>query len=199
MCYSESESGRRSLTISGNKRGADVFGHNGIAIGKWWPYQVCAIRDGAHGAPIAGIYGNSTQGAFSIVSAGGHGYEESDEDFGNVLWYSGPNGDREKGSTAPVVTPGTTALMRSYRTEKKVRVIRKGDSEWAPNIGFRYDGLYQIKEVETAQRANREKYYRFKFVRCSGQEDLKSVCARSPTHLERRAYEEFQAQKARMG
>ncbi|KAF8537618.1 PUA-like domain-containing protein [Trichophaea hybrida] len=198
MSYSYTEGGRRSLHISGEKKAADVFGHNGLAVGQWWPYQACAIRDGAHGAPIAGIYGNGALGAFSIVSAGGNGYEEVDDDRGNMLWYSGPNGDRAKGSKAAVVTPGTKALMQSYRKERKVRVIRKGTSEWAPDVGFRYDGLYQIKKAEEAKKANGEWFWRFKFIRCAGQEDLKSVCARSPTHLERKAYEEFQTQKAAM-
>jgi hypothetical protein len=30
------------------KRSADVFGNNGLSVGDWWPYQLCALRDGVH-------------------------------------------------------------------------------------------------------------------------------------------------------
>ena len=31
-----------------------VFGDNGAVLGQWWPTQLCAVRDGIHGAPQAG-------------------------------------------------------------------------------------------------------------------------------------------------
>jgi hypothetical protein len=30
-------------------RAYDVFGANGLSVGDWWPLQICANRDGAHG------------------------------------------------------------------------------------------------------------------------------------------------------
>jgi len=45
---------------------ADQFGKNGLKMGKWWPYRLNALRDGAHGASQGGIYGNQ-YGAYSIV------------------------------------------------------------------------------------------------------------------------------------
>jgi uncharacterized protein (UPF0335 family) len=35
-------------------RDPKVFGDNGAALGQWWPTQLCAVRDGIHGAPQAG-------------------------------------------------------------------------------------------------------------------------------------------------
>jgi hypothetical protein len=35
-------------------RDPKVFGDNGAVLGQWWPTQLCAVRDGIHGAPQAG-------------------------------------------------------------------------------------------------------------------------------------------------
>jgi hypothetical protein len=35
-------------------RDPKVFGDNGAVLGQWWPSQLCAVRDGIHGAPQAG-------------------------------------------------------------------------------------------------------------------------------------------------
>jgi hypothetical protein len=45
-------------------RSARVFGHNGIEIGTWWPRQLVALFNGAHGAMIGGISGNEQHGAY---------------------------------------------------------------------------------------------------------------------------------------
>lgn len=47
-----------------------VFGHNGLVVGQWWPMQICALRDGAHGMRMAGIAGSQTTGVHSIVVSG---------------------------------------------------------------------------------------------------------------------------------
>ena len=44
-----------------------VFGDNGLQVGQWWPYRVCALRDGAHGHMQGGISGSTNVGAYSIV------------------------------------------------------------------------------------------------------------------------------------
>ena len=36
-------------------------------VGNWWPKQICAIKNGAHGAKISGILGHSDNGVFLIV------------------------------------------------------------------------------------------------------------------------------------
>lgn len=46
------------------------FGHNGLSVGDWWPYQACALRDGAHGSSMGGIAGGARDGAKSIVVSG---------------------------------------------------------------------------------------------------------------------------------
>ena len=43
------------------------FGHNGLTMGQWFPFRICALNAGAHGATQAGIAGSEKIGAFSIV------------------------------------------------------------------------------------------------------------------------------------
>ena len=61
---------RRRLDPSFPAHDSKVFGHNGLSIGQWWPFQICALRDGAHGASVAGIAGGENEGAYSIVVSG---------------------------------------------------------------------------------------------------------------------------------
>lgn len=49
---------------------SDISGHNDLEVGSWWPFQLCALRDGAHGSLNGGVGGNSMSGASSIVISG---------------------------------------------------------------------------------------------------------------------------------
>lgn len=60
------------------KRTAKVFGHNGLPVGAWFPNQLLALFHGAHGARVAGIYGNDVEGTYSVVVAGL--YQDVDEE-----------------------------------------------------------------------------------------------------------------------
>lgn len=51
-------------------RNSKIVGHNGLTVGQWWPFQICALRDGAHGSMMSGIAGGENEGAFSIVVSG---------------------------------------------------------------------------------------------------------------------------------
>jgi hypothetical protein len=183
--------GRRSSKLEdGAQRSAAVIGHNGVQVGTWWPMQICARRDGAHGAPVAGIYGQYAHGTFSIISSGGQGYEESDSDNGNVLLYSGSHGSaKSRLEGVPELTQHTRYLMRSMELMNPVRVIRgKGASKWAPVVGLRYDGLYKVVSWEIASRNDGSEFYQFRLEREPEQEDLESLVRRSPTTEERVAW-----------
>lgn len=52
----------KSAAISCNR-----FGHNGLTVGQWFPFRICALNAGAHGATQAGIAGSEKTGAFSVV------------------------------------------------------------------------------------------------------------------------------------
>jgi hypothetical protein len=55
-------------------------GQGNLVNGQWWPSRALAMRDGAHGSYMSGIYGlkPSGHGAFSIVISTG-GYEDIDD------------------------------------------------------------------------------------------------------------------------
>jgi hypothetical protein len=54
------------------KRNFKVYGYNGLSPGGWWPYFFLALFNGAHGHSQAGITGNDTSGAWSIVASGAY-------------------------------------------------------------------------------------------------------------------------------
>lgn len=177
------DGGRRYPTLNINPRPSNIFGHNNIPLGKWWILQLTVRRDGGHGAAIAGIYGAASEGAFSVISSGSSGYFEADEDQGDWLWYAGSHSDDAR------MTAHSELLVKSHQSRQPVRVIRaKGASSWAPSIGYRYDGLYQVAEYELATRRDGHQYWRFKLVRMPNQESLASIHNRSPTPHERAAY-----------
>ena len=65
-------------------------GNNGLVNGQWWPFQICALRDGAHGSIQGGISGSKGDGAFSCILSGGvdsKGQPYPDKDEGNIVWF----------------------------------------------------------------------------------------------------------------
>ena len=147
-----------------------VFGHNGLRIGAWWPKQICALRDGAHGSSQGGIAGTPEVGAYSVIISGGHGYE--DQDNGVMVWYSG-SGDRRGDQP---LTNRNRALVKSVETHNPIRVIRrcaKRSSQYAPSRGFRYDGLYEAVEYRQEPGASGFQIWWFKLVRLRNQEDIR--------------------------
>lgn len=164
--------GQRSYILDKNaQRPFNVFGHNGLKVGQWWPLQVCALRDGAHGSRMGGIAGRKDDGAYSVVISGGGGNTYEDRDLGDTVWYTGSGG---YGADQPI-TNANQALMTSCNARRPVRVIRtsKADSDFAPSSGLRYDGLYDVVMYE--QRPNRDGnlVWKFKLVRRSHQDPIR--------------------------
>lgn len=123
-------------------------GHNGLVAGQWWPRQICAFRDGAHGTLQGGISGSKTDGARSVVMSGKE-YEKEDEDHGDYVWYSGTMVSKDKvvdGERAE--TTYTKIMLKSVGSGKPVRLMRSSNlgksNAWKPSEGFRYDGLYLV-------------------------------------------------------
>lgn len=168
------------------KRNHNRFGNNGLEIGQWWPYRICALRDGAHGSAMGGIAGGSNDGAKSIVIGGESlfllitstasdqhtgGYEGMDKDDGNIIYYSGSNSHANTDPNAPHISNGTKSLQRSMLDNRQIRVLRgaSSHSQYAPAVGIRYDGLYKIGTEEKRYNTNGGAYLRFKLVRQDGQ------------------------------
>jgi hypothetical protein len=138
----------------------------GVPVGTSWEWRKEVAEAGVHRPHIAGISGNNTDGAESIVLAGGY---IDDEDYGNEFIYTGSGG-----STAPLpdhnkkenqeltrynyalalncdapINNVTGAKARDWKDSKPVRVIRnfrlkKHHPDFAPISGNRYDGLYKL-------------------------------------------------------
>ena len=100
-----------------------------------------------HRSLQAGISGNSKEGCDAIIISGGY---EDDDDQGDIIFYTGEGG-RNPQTTLQIanqlLVKGNLALDISREKQLPVRVIRgatKG-SKWAPNDGYRYDGLYLVR------------------------------------------------------
>lgn len=173
MIITRGKSGTRQYKLDPryNKKPADVFGHNGLNVGDWWPFQSFTLRDGAHGAKMGGIYGRVQIGAFSLVISGGT-YDDNDFDRGDRVLYSGSKGgDEEDAKSSAPLTSATQSLIMSTRHQKPVRVLRsaRGASKWAPSAGIRYDGLYSVESYSIKTDRELKKFYQFVLVRISDQ------------------------------
>ncbi|KAI9730707.1 MAG: hypothetical protein M1834_005676 [Cirrosporium novae-zelandiae] len=158
------------------------IGQGSLHNGQWWPFQVCAIRDGAHGAIEAGIYGDLEKGAYSIVISND---EYANIDEGDKITYCGT---RNKDHNP---TFYTRCMLISSATHNEIRVLRSfrlsSKNKYRPTLGFRYDGLYKITgyeilDIDTAM-------YRFTLVRVNGQGSIRfEGAAKRPTPYEIQEY-----------
>ncbi|KAI9883461.1 MAG: hypothetical protein M1823_004773 [Watsoniomyces obsoletus] len=143
----KSMSHRLDKTYTG-RVSCNVVGENGLRNGQWWPMQICAMRDGAHGEIEGGIHGQPEKGAFSIILSGG-GYEDRDE--GERILYCGTSGTEGK------PTAGTNHLKLTHRLGNPLRVLRSASlpssNPWCPEMGIRYDGLYNVIGFEILDEA----------------------------------------------
>ncbi|KAK4555770.1 hypothetical protein LTR86_006990 [Recurvomyces mirabilis] len=163
------------------------FHGNGLLLnGQWWPTQLAAVRDGAHGHTIAGISGTSGEGGYSCIMSGGHDYP--DEDHGDWVKYCGTD------STDGSVTEPTHRMLESEKSGKPVRLIRSHNlkSDFAPEIGFRYDGLYKVVgNVNLDGVDSSRQRHQFKLVRLPGQDPIRGKePGKRPTEQEIKAYKE---------
>lgn len=102
-----------------------------------------------HRAIQAGIVGTGATGAESIVVSGGY---EDDQDNGWEIVYTGHGGRDESGRQVADQTfdaSGNAALQTSHFTGAPVRVVRGAHrrSAYAPQSGYRYDGLFRVVRV----------------------------------------------------
>lgn len=147
-----------------------AWGNNGLSNGQWFPTQLTTVRDGAHGATQGGISGKLGEGAYSCIVTG-HQSGYPDEDYGDVIKYCGTD------STNGTITDRTQMLIDSLNNEKPVRLIRKYTvgTPLAPEVGYRYDGLYAVESFEKLIVSDNPKAqrHRFRMVRCGGQDPIR--------------------------
>ncbi|KAF9643648.1 hypothetical protein BDM02DRAFT_3104129 [Thelephora ganbajun] len=143
------------------------YGHiPDVEVGHWWPTREACSADSVHAPWVAGI-APGKDGAYSVCLSGGY---EDDVDEGYAFTYTGSGGRDLKGTkiapknlrTAPQSSDQTfdnnfnRALKVSADTNKPVRVVRgfKNRSEYGPEEGYRYDGLYQVINAWTERGLN---------------------------------------------
>lgn len=172
------------------------YGNGFLVNGQWWPRQICAVRDGAHGFLVGGISGIKGEGAVSVVMSGDE-YHDEDRDDGEEVWYCGTKA--KEGNSEP--TEMTKHLLNSVKSCKPVRLMRSSNlygSKFKPSEGFRYDGLYDVVGKELLDPETH--HYRFHLLRRKGQTPIryKDLGAR-PTAEERMAWEKVQIQLGMKG
>jgi putative restriction endonuclease len=123
-----------------------IFGDiQGIPVGATFATRKETAAAGIHKPLQAGISGSKDEGADSIVISGGY---EDDFDNGDEIIYTGEGGQDDKGRhiANQELTRGNLALAKSEIDSLPVRVIRGADkkNQYAPEAGYRYDGLYRV-------------------------------------------------------
>jgi len=123
---------------------------------------------GVHLPRQAGISGSQEEGADSLVVSGGY---EDDQDFGDEIIYTGHGGRDESGRQIAdqTLTRGNMALAKNEIDNLPVRVIRgahKGNS-FAPESGYRYDGLYRVDSHWHEVGKSGFKIYRYKLIKAT--------------------------------
>jgi putative restriction endonuclease len=140
------------------------FGHvPGHPPGTWYASRRELYDAGVHRHLQAGIVGSQYEGASSVVLSGGY---EDDDDRGDVILYTGEGG-RDATTKEQVkhqqLSRGNLALAKSCLQGLPVRVIRGAGckSRFAPESGYRYEGLYRVQEYW--QEPGASDYYVWRF------------------------------------
>jgi len=118
----------------------------GYPPGHWFASRRALFEAGVHRQLRAGICGRAEEGAESVVLSGGY---TDDWDRGDVILYTGRGGrDHTTGEQVADqrLTGANRALAYNVQTGQPVRVVRGAGatSKWAPEEGYRYDGLYRV-------------------------------------------------------
>ena len=148
----------------------------GVIVGEYWKDRLDCRQWGAHFPHVAGIAGQSSRGAQSVVLSGGY---EDDWDGGDWFLYTGSGGRDLSGNkrTNKVQSFDQTfenmnkALKVSCEKGLPVRVVRSHKekrSYFAPTteVAVRYDGLYRIAKCWRKPGIQGPLVCRYLFVRC---------------------------------
>ena len=132
-------------SVEFTRRDGQNFGEiKGIEIGHDFENRISLGKSGIHRPHEAGICGVK-YGAESIVLSDAY----YDEDYGDEIIYTGQGGydnKTRKQNENQELTRGNTGLSISSDEGIPVRVIRgsKGNPDYSPPKGYRYDGLYRV-------------------------------------------------------
>jgi putative restriction endonuclease len=121
---------------------------SGIPIGSVFVSRMEMVNNRLHRPPMAGISYISNGPAESIVLSGGY---IDDVDEGDRIIYTGQGGQERTGGRQvrdQELTRGNRALAISQELGTPIRMIRgsRSGSKYGPSIGFRFDGLFQVRK-----------------------------------------------------
>ena len=136
-------------------------------MGSHFANRIGVCQAGLHRPPQAGISGSKKDGADSIVLNGGY---VDDKDYGDSIVYTGYGGRDSSGkqiADQELTDTGNWALKISFEKDLPIRVIRgpKGDPQWSPSTGYRYDGLYLIVQYWPERGIDGHRIWRYRFER----------------------------------
>ncbi|WP_260479013.1 YDG/SRA domain-containing protein [Kibdelosporangium aridum] len=128
----------------------------------------------------AGICGTKAFGAESIVVSGGY---EDDVDLGDLIIYTGHGGQNTRGQQVEDQTfddSGNAALRTSKLTGEPVRVIRGAHrgSPYAPESGYRYDGLFRVVDAWMEPGRSGHQVCRYKLVKVTDEAEHQTSTTR---------------------
>lgn len=151
----------------------------GVRVGEWWRDRLDCRQWGAHFPHVAGIAGQSSVGAQSVVLSGGY---EDDRDEGEWFLYTGSGGRDLSGnkrtnklqSFDQTFESTNRALLLSCHRGLPVRVVRsykERRSAYAPDAStpVRYDGVYRIARAWRKPGAQGFLMCRYLFVRADNE------------------------------
>lgn len=144
-----------------------IFGEiTGVTEGTLFSSYAELNQSKIHIQTQAGISGSQSEGADSIVVSGGY---EDDQDYGDEIIYTGHGGRDASGKQIgdQTLTRGNLALAKNEIDNLPVRVIRgahKGNL-FAPEVGYRYDGLYRVESHWVELGKSGFNVYRFRLVK----------------------------------
>ena len=126
---------------------------------------------GVHRTLQAGIVGRQKDGAESVVLSGGY---VDDEDFGDVIVYTGDGGQNDKGQQVSDqdFEGKNQALFRNHLEDVPVRVIRGAShrSDHSPTDGYRYDGLFRVERCWREKRSHGFLVCRYRLIKIEAED-----------------------------
>ncbi|EKM76302.1 hypothetical protein AGABI1DRAFT_115874 [Agaricus bisporus var. burnettii JB137-S8] len=165
--------------LSSEASAADHYGHpDKCPVGRIFESRKACYDAKVHRAPMKGILGTVSEGAYSIVMNDGY---EDDVDEGDVVYYTGAGGQDNFGSSVQIKDQSfdhldNRTLQRNIVTKHPVRVIRGSkNTKYGPFRGYRYDGLYDVVHADYAKGKRGYQICRFKLQRRPGQLPLKDL------------------------
>lgn len=150
---------------------------DGIKEGDIFPSRQALIDNRLHRSTQRGIDGNGTDGSAAIVISGGY---IDDYDNGDEILYTGEGGNDSRTGRQfkdqSISSPGNAGLILSMRKKLPVRVIRssKHNSPFAPKNGYKFDGIYYVKEYSVKKGKDGYKIVQFKLIKPTN-ENINSI------------------------